>query len=62
MDGRSGHATIKLREEVVVTGVTIDHIPLELSPNGTLDTAPKDFTVQVEYVWDVECECCRVSH
>ncbi len=47
MEGQSGHATIKLREEVVVTGVTIDHIPQELSPNGTLDTAPKDFTVKV---------------
>lgn len=28
-----------------MTGVTVDHIPHELSPNGTLDTAPKDFAV-----------------
>ena len=47
MEGQNGHATVKLREGVVITGVTIDHIPQELSPNGTLDTAPKDFSVQV---------------
>lgn len=45
MAGQSGHATLKLRDEVVITGVTLDHIPQELSPNGTLDTTPKDFTV-----------------
>lgn len=46
MEGQSGFATIKLRSEVVITGVTVDHIPQELSPNGTLDTTPKDFVVQ----------------
>lgn len=30
---------------MVVTGVTVDHIPPELSPDGILDTAPKDFAV-----------------
>ena len=36
---------IQLRDEVIVTGVTVDHIPHELSPNGTLDTAPREFAV-----------------
>ena len=27
--------------------MTLDHIPRELSPNGSLDSAPKDFTVYV---------------
>ena len=31
---------------MVITGVTVDHIPPELSPNGTLDTAPREFRVQ----------------
>lgn len=33
---------------MVITGVTIDHIPQELSPsNDALDTTPKEFTVIV---------------
>lgn len=37
----------------MITGVTLDHIPRELSPNGSLDTAPKDFSVHVcvAYMW-----------
>ena len=41
--------------EVVVTGVSIDHIPKELARNGILDSAPKDFTVFVS-------TCTHVNH
>ena len=39
---------------MVITGVTIDHIPQELSPsNDTLDTTPKDFAVVVRFTVDL---------
>jgi SUN domain-containing protein 1/2 len=45
MDGTKGHALIRLKEAVVVTGVTVEHIPKELTPSGTLSSAPKEFRI-----------------
>lgn len=38
---------IQLKDEIMITGVTVDHIPKELSPNGSLSSAPKEFSVIV---------------
>lgn len=41
---------LQLKSEVVLNGVTLDHIPKTLSPNGKLDSAPKEFSVYVSAV------------
>ncbi len=38
---------IQLKGSVLVTEVTIEHIPKTLSPSEKLDSAPKDFSVYV---------------
>jgi SUN domain-containing protein 1/2 len=45
MDGTSGYALIRLKEAVAVTGVTVEHIPKELTPSGSLSSAPKEFRI-----------------
>ncbi|XP_064405873.1 SUN domain-containing protein 1-like [Halichondria panicea] len=45
LNGTSGYATIQLKGSVLVTEVTIEHIPKTLSPSEKLDSAPKDFSV-----------------
>lgn len=44
-EGSKGHALIRLKDEIVITGVTLEHIPRALTPNGSLTTAPHNFTV-----------------
>ena len=41
------HVIVQLKEAVVVTSVTVEHIPKELSPYGSLSSAPKTFRVLV---------------
>lgn len=43
--GSNGYLVIQLSESILVTGVTLEHIPRSLAPNGTIDSAPKDFSV-----------------
>ncbi|XP_063697444.1 klaroid protein [Culicoides brevitarsis] len=43
--GFPGYLVIQLSRLIHVTGFTVEHIPKTLAPNGTLDSAPKDFTV-----------------
>ncbi|KAK7584044.1 hypothetical protein V9T40_005007 [Parthenolecanium corni] len=43
--GSTGYLVIQLSERIFVTGVTLEHIPRSLAPNGTIDSAPKDFSV-----------------
>lgn len=43
--GSNGYLVIQLSERIFVTGVTLEHIPRSLAPNGTIDSAPKDFSV-----------------
>ncbi|XP_044731520.1 SUN domain-containing protein 1-like [Chrysoperla carnea] len=43
--GSSGTAVIKLLGRVVVTGVSLEHIPASISPTGELKTAPKEFSI-----------------
>lgn len=40
-------AVLKLNSPVYVTGFTLEHIPKTLSPNGRIDSAPRNFTVWV---------------
>ncbi len=44
---RINFVIIQLKGKVLVTEVTIEHIPKTLSPSGKLDSAPKDFSVYV---------------
>ena len=39
--------SLQLKDTVLITGATIEHIPKELSPNGSLDSAPKDIMLVV---------------
>lgn len=40
---------------MIITGVTLDHIPRELTPNGTLSSAPQNFTVYVSITRSALC-------
>ena len=39
--------SLQLKDNVRITGITVEHIPRELSPNGSLDSAPKDIMLVV---------------
>lgn len=43
--GQKGEVVIRLQRPVRVDAVSIDHISSSMSPNGTLETAPKEFSV-----------------
>ncbi|NWX98957.1 SUN2 protein, partial [Nothoprocta ornata] len=43
--GSQGFAVIRLSSPIHPTAVTLEHIPRNLSPQGTIPSAPKDFTV-----------------
>ncbi|CAI7988775.1 SUN domain-containing protein 2 [Geodia barretti] len=45
MNGVTGYALIRLKEAVVVTGVTVEHIPKDLTPSGSLTSAPREFRI-----------------
>ncbi|XP_039952978.1 uncharacterized protein LOC120769974 isoform X1 [Bactrocera tryoni] len=49
--GFPGFLVLKLNSMVYVTGFTLEHIPRSLSPNGRIDSAPRNFTV-----WGLEHE------
>ncbi|XP_067631722.1 klaroid protein isoform X2 [Eurosta solidaginis] len=49
--GFPGFLVLKLNSFVYVTGFTLEHIPRSLSPNGRIDSAPRNFTV-----WGLEHE------
>lgn len=40
-------SVIKLHTRISVTGFTMEHTPIQLSPTGRIDSAPKNFTVWV---------------
>ena len=41
-DGETGHLTIKLGQPIYISHVTIEHIPKNLSPSGTIQSAPRE--------------------
>ena len=43
--------SLQLKEPIVITGVTLEHIPKELTPNGSLSSAPKDFRIVVSLMY-----------
>ncbi|NWI20951.1 SUN2 protein, partial [Crypturellus soui] len=43
--GSQGFAVIRLSSTIRPTAVTLEHIPKNLSPQGTIPSAPKDFAV-----------------
>lgn len=38
---------LQLKGEIIITGVTLEHISRELTPEGSFNSAPKDFSVWV---------------
>lgn len=40
-------AVVKLNTMIHVTGFTIEHVPKSLTPFGSIDSAPKNFSVWV---------------
>ncbi|XP_012939013.1 SUN domain-containing protein 2 isoform X2 [Aplysia californica] len=45
MHGQSGYVTIQLAMPVVVSAISLEHIPTEVAPSGRLDSAPKEFVI-----------------
>ncbi|XP_055941169.1 SUN domain-containing protein 1-like isoform X2 [Argiope bruennichi] len=43
--GSQGYLVIQLSYTIYPTGFTLEHIPVSLSPSGSIDSAPKDFSV-----------------
>jgi hypothetical protein len=43
--GQTGYLVLQLSQRIYVTGVTLEHIPKAIAANGTIDSAPKDFSV-----------------
>lgn len=43
--GSQGYIVIQLAGPVKITEFSVEHIPKVLTPNGTIDSAPKDFAV-----------------
>ncbi len=54
--GAHGNAVIRLAVPAHVTGVTLEHIPKALAISGTIDSAPKEFTIKV-CVWLIFTSC-----
>uniref|UniRef100_A0A915EBY9 SUN domain-containing protein n=1 Tax=Ditylenchus dipsaci TaxID=166011 RepID=A0A915EBY9_9BILA len=43
--GPHGYLTIRLSQKINVTAVSYEHLPVQLSPDGHIQTAPKDFLI-----------------
>ncbi|XP_035209567.1 SUN domain-containing protein 1-like [Stegodyphus dumicola] len=43
--GSQGFLVLELSARIYPTGFTLEHIPVSLSPSGSVDSAPKDFSV-----------------
>ncbi|CAK9818895.1 Klaroid protein [Anthophora quadrimaculata] len=48
--GTSGSVVIQLLGFVYVSGVSLEHIPQSISPTGETSTAPKDFSILVNFM------------
>ncbi|VDP78129.1 unnamed protein product [Echinostoma caproni] len=53
--GSTGQAVIRLSAPVIISAVSLEHLPRSLAPNQRLDSAPKDFVIKnqtepVQYV------------
>lgn len=47
MDGTHGYITIQLAMPIMVSAVSLEHIPKDIAPSGRLDSAPRDFLIIV---------------
>ncbi|CAG5129026.1 unnamed protein product, partial [Candidula unifasciata] len=45
MDGTHGYVMIQLAMPIMVSAISLEHIPKEVAPSGRLDSAPKDFLI-----------------
>ncbi|XP_077295448.1 sperm-associated antigen 4 [Arctopsyche grandis] len=44
-EGSTGTAVIQLYGPIIVSGVTLEHIPITITPTGELSAAPKEFAI-----------------
>ncbi|KAF1427507.1 Sperm-associated antigen 4 protein, partial [Spheniscus magellanicus] len=51
LQGHQGQVVIRLPAQVHLTGVTVQHIYKEVSPSGTVISAPRDVAVLVSVCW-----------
>ncbi|KAF1606886.1 Sperm-associated antigen 4 protein, partial [Eudyptes chrysolophus] len=51
LQGHQGQVVIRLPARVHLTGVTVQHISKEVSPSGTVISAPRDVAVFVSVCW-----------
>lgn len=50
--GTTGNVVIQLLGPVHVSGVSLEHIPQSISPLGETSTAPKDFSIWVNSIFN----------
>lgn len=43
--GSRGHLVIKLSRPIIISDLTIEHIPKNISPSGSIQSAPRQFTI-----------------
>ena len=45
--GHKGNAVIQLIAKIIITSISLEHIPKTISPTGEIDSAPREFSVWV---------------
>jgi len=56
--GSEGYLVIQLTYAIKVSEVSLEHIPVSLSPTGNISSAPRDFTVWVSRFLLPPEACC----
>ena len=56
----SADNAIQLKDKILVTGVSVEHIPKSLALNGTIESAPRDFSVFVS-IYYYHCDIVFLS-
>lgn len=44
--GTKGQLVVRLASDIEVSGITLEHVPKSLSPNGRIDSAPRRFAIK----------------
>lgn len=45
--GHTGNAVIQLVAKIIITSVSLEHIPKTISPTGEIESAPREFSFWV---------------
>lgn len=55
--GFDGYFVVQLSRRIIPTAFTLEHIPKRLSPDGRIDSAPKNFSVFVSSLFRYSSYC-----